>query len=77
MAVHISAVERNNFEGRGKGRPIAKYRNILRSSVQKTAEQIEMPFGSWARMGPRNHALDVVQIHPRGETILREEGDPF
>jgi len=24
----------------------------------KTAELIEMPFGFWARMGPRNHVLD-------------------
>jgi len=25
----------------------------------KTAEPIEMPFGLWARMGPRNHVLDT------------------
>jgi len=24
----------------------------------KTAEAIQMPFGLWARMGPRNHVLD-------------------
>ena len=24
----------------------------------KTAEPIKMPFGLWARMGPRNHVLD-------------------
>jgi len=27
---------------RGKGRPVVKYRDTLRSSVQKTAEPIEM-----------------------------------
>jgi len=39
------------------GRPIVKYRDTLRSSVQ-TAELIGMPFGLWARMGRRNHVLD-------------------
>jgi len=39
---------RGNFEGR-KGRLIVKYRDTLRSSVQKTAESIEMPFGLWPR----------------------------
>ena len=27
-------------------------------SCAKTAEPIEMPFGFWAWMGPRNHVLD-------------------
>ena len=27
-------------------------------SPAKTAEPIEMPFGLWARMSPRNHVLD-------------------
>ena len=26
----------------------------------KAAEPIEMPFGLWARMGPRNHVIDGV-----------------
>jgi len=30
----------------------------------KPAEPIEMPFGLWTRMGPRNHVLDGVQITP-------------
>jgi len=30
----------------------------VRSSVQKTAEPIGMPFGFWDRIGPRNHVLD-------------------
>ena len=47
---------RGNFLG--KGRPIVKYTDTLRSSVPKTAEPIEMPFGLWARMGPMNHMLD-------------------
>ena len=32
----------------------------------KTAEPIELPFGLWARMGPRNHMLYGVQI-PHGK----------
>jgi len=47
---------------REKGRPIVQYRDTLLSSVQKTAEQIEIPFGIWNRMGPRKHILDEVQI---------------
>jgi len=27
-------------------------------SCAKTAEPIEIPFGLWTRMGPRNHLLD-------------------
>jgi len=41
----------------GKGRPIVKYKDTLQSSV-KMAEPIEMPFGLWVRMAPRNHMLD-------------------
>jgi len=28
-------------------------------SCAKTAKLIEMPFGLWAWMGPRNHVLDM------------------
>ena len=35
-------------------------------SPAKTAEQIKMPFGMWARVGPSNHALDVG-TDPSGE----------
>ena len=28
----------------------------------KTDEPIQMPFGLWAQVGSRNHALDEVQI---------------
>jgi len=37
----------------GKKRPIVKYRDTL-VICAKTAEPIEMPFGLWAQMGPRN-----------------------
>jgi len=55
---------RGDLEG-GKGRPIVKYRDSQRSRA-KTAEPIEMPFGLWARMGPRNHVLDG------GPAVLRD-----
>ena len=32
-------------------------------SPAKTVEPIEMSFGFRTRVGPRNHVLDVVQIH--------------
>ena len=42
---------------RGKGRPIVKYIGTLCGHLCKTAEPIEMPFGLWAGMCSRNHAL--------------------
>jgi len=48
---------------REKGWPVVKYRDTALSCA-KTAEPIEMPFGLWARMGPRNHVRDGVQISP-------------
>jgi len=50
----------------GKGRPIVKYRDSLRSSVQKKAKPIEMLFGLWAWMGRRNRVLDG------GPEVLRD-----
>jgi len=50
---------RGNFEGR-KGHPIVKYGDTA-VICAKTAKPIEMPFGLWARMGRRSHALDGVQ----------------
>jgi len=47
---------RGNFEEE-KRRPIVKYRHTT-VICAKTAEPIEMPFGFWARNGPRNHLLD-------------------
>jgi len=32
-------------------------RSVTLVSPAKTAEPIEMPFGLWARIGPRNHVL--------------------
>jgi len=38
------------------------------SSMQKTAEPIEMPFGLWTRMGPRNYVLDGgPDLHGKGQ----------
>jgi len=42
---------RGNFEGVGASLDPAVI-------CPKTAEPIEMPFESWASMGPRNHVLD-------------------
>ena len=47
---------RGNFGG--KGCPIVKYRDTLRSSVQKRLNRSRCRFGLWARMGPRNNVLD-------------------
>jgi len=53
-------MDRDNFEG--KGRPIVKYSDTLRSFVQKRLA-IEMPFGLWTQVGQlRKHVLDGGQI---------------
>ena len=39
--------------------------SVTTASPVKTAEQIEMPFSMWTRVGPRNYALD-----PPGEGAL-------
>jgi len=44
-------------------------RSVTLVSHTKTAEPIEMPFGLWARMDPRNHVLDGVHI-PMERAIL-------
>ena len=57
----LDGVQIPSWEGailRGKGRHIVKYRDTLQSSVQKTAEPIEMPFGLWAPIGIGNDVLD-------------------
>ena len=53
----VPPMGKGNLEGR-KGHPIVKYRDTVRSSVQKTAEPTEMPFGFWARMVRRSRVLD-------------------
>ena len=40
------------------------------------AEAIEMPFGLWTRIGPRNHVLHEVQIPPWEAAVLRGTGQP-
>jgi len=40
----------------------------------KTAEPIEIPFGLWAWLGPRNHVLDGIQI-PIERGIFVERGN--
>ena len=46
-------------------------------SPAKTAELIEMPFGLWSWVGPRNHVLDRVQTSARKGAILRGKGRPI
>ena len=36
--------------------------SLTQVNPAKTAEPIEMPFGLWVRMVPKNHKLDGVQI---------------
>jgi len=57
-----------------RGHPIVKYRDTLRSSVQKMPEPIEIPFGLWARMGPRNHVLDRSPDPLWGGAVFWERG---
>jgi len=37
----------------------------------KTAERIEMLFGLWAKMGPKNHVLDWGPALPWERAIMR------
>jgi len=43
-------------------------------SPAKVAEPIEMPFGLWTRVGPRNHVLDGVPDAPWEGAILKAKG---
>jgi len=43
-------------------------------SCGKTAEPIEMPFWGWTEVGPRNQALDGVQIPTCEGAVLRAKG---
>jgi len=65
-------IGRGNFEGK-KGFPIVKYRDIA-VICAKTAEPIEMPFGLWARIGPRNHVLHGGPDPPWKGAILGARG---
>jgi len=42
-------------------------RSVTVVSPAKTAEPIEMPFGLWIGMGPRNHVLDSGPDPPHVE----------
>jgi len=55
----------------GKGRPIVNYRDTLRSSA------MEMPFGLFARMGPRNYVLDGGPDPPHRKGQFRGKGAPI
>jgi len=50
-----------------------------REPSRKTAEPIEMPFGLWSRVGPRNHVLDGVmnQDLPMGRGNFKGGGQPL
>jgi len=50
--------------------------SVTLMSPAKTAELIEMMFGLWAQMGPRNHVLDGVQIF-RGKGQFWGKGRPL
>jgi len=64
MGVQIP-IGKGNFEG-GNG---AKYMDTV-VICAKTAEPIEMLFGLWAQMGPKNHVLDGLQIpHEKGRFL--------
>jgi len=46
-----------------KGHPIVKHRDST-AICAKTTEPIEMPFGLWVRMGPRNHKIIIWDPDP-------------
>ena len=43
----------------------------------KPAELIEMPFGLWTPMGPRNHVLDGGPDHPMRRDNFEGNGRPI
>jgi len=64
-----------NFEV-GKGRPIVKYMDTA-VICAKTSVPTEMPFGLWARMGPRNHVLDGGPAVMRNIAMATNFGKQF
>ena len=46
-------------------------------SYAKTAKPIEMPFGLWAWMGPRNHVLDGSVEVLRNVAVANNFGTQF
>jgi len=61
-------IGRGNFEG--------EWASCRDTAVicAKTVKPIEMPFGLWAWMVPRNHVLDGVQIPTCKGAILGDRG---
>jgi len=59
------------------GRPVCLSVTIV--SPAKSAEPIEIPFGLWIRVRPRNHVLDGGPDQPCEGAILRagERGGPL
>jgi len=51
-------------------------RSVTLASPAKTAEPIEMPFGLWARVVPRNHVLDGSPDPPCEGGNFELEGPP-
>jgi len=43
--------------------------SVTIASRAKMAEPIEMPFGLWTRVGPRNHVLDGVHIPTKAQIL--------
>jgi len=66
MEVHIP-MGRGNFEGE---RGVSLWSRDTAVTCAKTAEPIVMPFGFWARTGPRNHELDGGPDPPWEGAIL-------
>ena len=55
----------------GTIRPWSVCVSVTTVSRAKTAEPIEMPFGVWTHVSPRNQVLDVGQ-HPPRDRALRK-----
>jgi len=47
--------------------------SVTTMSPAETAEPIEIPFGMWTWVNPKNHVVDGVQISTREGTILRAQ----
>jgi len=48
--------------------------SVVVVSPAKMAEPVEIPFGLWTGVGPRNHMLDGVQIWQWEGALLRGKG---
>jgi len=58
---------------RGKMAAHCKIWGLCAVSCAKTVEPIEMAFGIWTLVGPRNHVLDGVQIPTLEREVLRRK----